>query len=96
MKVKQPSVKQLKQKIIELEAQLAFRIPAAMEALEKASERHMMASACILRITALGGREIVEPVAIRDGLSQESIIALQNDLKRSWVITTIRKPKGVD
>lgn len=53
-----------------------------------------MASAAILTITGLGGRVIVAPVAIRDGLSAATIAAIKADLQRSYDLATLMQPKG--
>ncbi len=91
--MKQPTKADLQRKIVELEAQIASRCTWASRELEDASTAKMGASAVILTITALGGRQIVKPVAIRDGLSPESIKALQVDLVRSFESATDLKPK---
>lgn len=59
---------ELERKIADLEAQLTCRYRYAGKELEKAGDC-LTGSAAILRVTALGGREIVAPVAILDGLS---------------------------
>ena len=51
-----------------------------------------MASGVILELTALGGKEIIPPVMIRDGLSQATIKAIQNDLCRSFELATLVNP----
>lgn len=43
----------------------------------------MMASAVVIRITALGGREICAPFAVTDGLALETIEKLKSDIRRS-------------
>jgi len=75
--------KVLKQKVIDLEAQMIHRYAFACKEIEKAGNV-LTASAAVLSITALGGKEIVAPVAIRDGLSIETIEAIKKDLQRSY------------
>ena len=82
---------QLEREIIELKAQLTPTYHYASKALEKASTDHLMASGALLQLTALGGRELISPVVIRDGLSPEAIKALQEDLKRSYALSTLYK-----
>ena len=53
-----------------------------------------MGSAVILTITLLGGRGIVPPVAISNGLSEVTVEALKADLVRSFNYMTELKPKG--
>lgn len=74
----------------ELRAQLAGTLGAAFDAMPKAAECH--GSAVILTLTALGGREIVPPVAIRDGLSPATVTAIQEDLRRSFELATLVSP----
>jgi len=76
----------------ELTAQLASTAHFAAAEIKKLGTDRIMGSAVILELSVLGGRT-VHPVAIRDGLSPETIAALVNDLKRSYDIATIFKPK---
>lgn len=62
--------------------------------LEKASVKHLTASGVIITLTALGGREIVGPTLIRDGLSEETVKALRADMVRSYKSAIELKPKG--
>lgn len=82
----------LQRRVMELESQLASRAAAASAELGKAGDV-LMGSAVILHLVALGGREIVAPVAIRDGLSAETIAAIRADLRRSYDLATLHKPK---
>ena len=66
----------------------------ADKGLDKASTDHLMASGVILTLTVLGGRELVPPVMIRDGLSHELIAALRADLLRSYELANLFKPKS--
>lgn len=81
---------ELEQRVIDLESQLIHRYEAAKKELDKTGES-LHASAAVLRITGLGGREIVSPVAILNGLSKESIEALKRDLQRSFDSATHTK-----
>lgn len=80
---KQKTYAELKQKVIDLEAQLAFRYKVAPAELDKTGDC-LMASAAVLTISALGGRVIVPPIAIINGLSQETIHELKKDISRSF------------
>lgn len=77
-------------RVAELKAQLASTLGAAFDAMPKAADCH--GSAVILTLTALGGREIVPPVAIRDGLAPATVAALQDDLRRSFELATMVSP----
>ena len=83
----------LARRVMELEAQLASTCAHASREVEKAGDL-LMASAAVLTISALGGRVIVKPVAIRDGLSPATIAALKADLARSYDLATMTKPKA--
>ena len=93
-KPKKPTHKELERQVLELKAQLAFSYAFASSDIEKAGADHMMASGVLLQLTALGGPEIIKPVVIRDGLSDETIEALKKDLVRSYELATVHKPKG--
>lgn len=82
----------LERKIIELEAQLAYVYAAVSKDIHKTGDC-LTASGVLVRLTALGGREIVKPFVIRDGLSEETINALKKDLQRSYELATLQKPK---
>jgi hypothetical protein len=51
-----------------------------------------MGSGVILSMTFLGGKEVFEPVMIRNGLSKETIEAIKADLVRSFEYATEMKP----
>ena len=83
---------QLKRRIYELEAQLIHNYHFSTREIEKCSSDHFMASAVIIEITALGGRQLINPTSISDGLSAETIKALKADFKRSFEQKTEFKP----
>lgn len=83
-KKKGPTKAELARKVKELEAQLASSYHFASATLDKAESPALMASAVIVELTALGGRELIHPVAIRGGLSPETIAALRKDIARSY------------
>lgn len=99
MKTKKPRTTraQLRRRVQELEAQLVHVYHFADATLGRASMPHCMGSAVIVQLTALGGQEIINPVAIRDGLSDETIEALRADIRRSYeraVELAPRDPEG--
>lgn len=83
----------LQRENMELRAQLAHVYHFASAELHKAGDC-LMGSGVLVQLHALGGREIVNPVVIRDGLSPDTIEALRRDLVRSYQGATIFKPKG--
>ena len=82
LKPKKPSRADLERKIKELTAQLPSTYHFANGTID-ATER-LMGSAVILELTGLGGKQMIVPVAIRDGLSPETIAALRADIARSY------------
>lgn len=95
-KAKKPTRAALQRKILELEAQLASSCHFAAATLHTASDAHLMASGCLVQLTAIGGRDLIVPVMIRNGLSQDTIKALRADIARSWDWATEMKPKRED
>lgn len=83
----------LQREVMELKAQLAAMYHFASAELHKAG-KGLMGSGALLRLHALGGRELIVPVVIRDGLSDETIAALQRDIARSYASAVELKPKG--
>jgi hypothetical protein len=80
--IKQKTRKELERRILELEAQGALTLKSSIKAIDKAGEP-LFASACIVHITALGGREILPPFAIYDGLSKATIDCFKTDLQKT-------------
>ena len=87
-------IRELERQLMEAKAQQIHNYHFASHDLEKLGITHCMASAVIVTFTVLGGRT-VGPVAIRDGLSEATIKALQEDMRRSFDQATAFKPKGV-
>lgn len=92
-KTKGPNKAALARKVTELEGQLASSYHFADANLHKAGDA-LMASGVLVTLTALGGREIINPIVIRDGLSPATIAALRADIERSFALATAFKPKG--
>jgi hypothetical protein len=91
---KDAQIVELTRKLRESDAGHAHRYYFSCEEINGASTDHLMASGVVLTLTALGGREIIAPVLIHDGLSKETIEALKADLRRSFGLVTRFKPKG--
>ena len=86
----------LARQCMELKSQLVHQYHFAQQAIDKASVERMMGSGVILTLTALGGKELVEPVMIKDGLSPETIVAIKRDLYRSYDLAIACRPYPVD
>jgi hypothetical protein len=65
----------------------------AEAAVSKLTTKAYTTSGVILTLESLGGKMLVEPVIIRDGLSDELILALRRDLYRSYELATLLKPR---
>ena len=85
-------IKQLERKNQELQAQLAYQHHFVSNNLDSLNIDKMTGSAVILELRVLGGAESIGPVAIRDGLSDETIAAIKVDLARSFELCTVFKP----
>lgn len=90
------------QRIAELERKLQEALAGQVHnyhfadaGLDKASTQHLMGSGVVITLTVLGGRELIPPTMLRDGLSNELIAALRADFVRSYELATMYKPKGV-
>lgn len=96
MKSKKPTYAELERKLQEALAARVQNYCFSSVALDQASKDYLMGSGVILTLTAIGGRNICEPVLIMDGLSNETITALRADLCRSYKVAVELKPKGVE
>tara|TARA_R110000868_G_scaffold322391_9_gene583322 strand:- start:3119 stop:3418 length:300 start_codon:yes stop_codon:yes gene_type:complete len=73
----------LEQELFDLRAQLSHTYNLSYKKLSDASQDKLYASGVVLQLTALGGREIIPPVLIRDGLTLETINQLRYEIERS-------------
>ena len=89
--MKKPTYSQLERKIKELQALSA---PYLFDAFKNIDKTEAMASAVVIQITALGGREIVAPFAICDGLSPATIEALKADILKTMRMSHFETPKN--
>lgn len=86
----------LQRKVAELTAQLASTYHFASAELNKAGTDRLMGGGLLITMHALGGREVMTPVVIRDGLSADTIAALQRDILRSYEGAILFKPQGAN
>lgn len=89
-------IAELERQLLEAKAAQAHVYFHAEARLDRAGTDHMKASGVLLTLTELGGREICQPVLIRDGLSAETIAAIKSDLARSYKEAIGCKPRGAD
>ena len=88
-------IKKLKRENLELQAGMAFSYHTADMEIHKTNTKTRMGSGVLLQLSAIGGKDIINPVMIRDGLSDETIECLKKDIARSYELTTMFKPKGI-
>ena len=93
-KKKKPTRAELELRLAHMEAQLASTYHFADANIERASQQHFTASGVVLELTAYNGKEIIPPVMIKDGLSDETIEAIRADLARSYDLAVMFKPQG--
>lgn len=96
IKPKKPTRAELVRKILELNAQLIHVYHFADQYLDNIRPGSYVGSGVLLQLSAIGGREIIPPVMIKDGLSTETIAAIRRDLARSYAEMTVFQPKGVE
>lgn len=78
----------------ELRAQMTSTYVFAAKDLTKTGTDTLMGSGVLVRLTALGGRDLVPPFVIRDGLHPDTIGALRADVVRSYEAALSIKPRG--
>ena len=92
--VQNQRIEELENKLRSAEAYQVHKLHFASYALDKVSTDRMGGSGVIISITSLNGKPIVDPTVISDGLSPETIAALQADMRRSFEERMELKPKG--
>ena len=85
----------LERRLREEEAHQIHNYHFGSAALGAANMAKMQGSSVIITVSGLGGRIIVGPTAILNGLSDETIAALKADMARSFEYATELKPEGV-
>jgi hypothetical protein len=73
---------QLQRQIIELQAQMRHSHVSALSEINKCGDS-LFSSAAVLQITGLGGRVILGPISIANGLSENTIQCIKDDIKLS-------------
>lgn len=89
-------IAELERQLKETKAALVHNHHFVSMELHKFSTTRCSGSGVVLELSILGGKRAIEPILIRDGLSPETIEALQADLRRSYLRTTELRPKGVE
>lgn len=91
--MKKKTYKELERALLEAQGSTLLSYKFAYEKLDKLSTDYLMGSGILLQLTGIGGRELINPVLIRDGLSKETIEFIKKDLKRSSELTELFKIK---
>lgn len=94
-KTPKPSRAQLESKIAALEAQLLSTVINAASEITALAKKDYTASAMIVTIKGLDGRELLKPVGINDGLSKETLAALHADIIRTYGLKTAYPPAAL-
>ena len=89
--MKKPTYKQLEIMLTEALASSPIRYSSAHSNLKNASIDRLMGSGVLVSLQFIGGKNIVEPLLIRDGLSNETIESLKKDIVRSNDLATMFK-----
>lgn len=82
----------LQRKNLELGASMASVYNAASIGVQKADRVRTLASAVVVQMHYLGGTAVCPPFALVDGLSDETITALLNDITYSHEMAIRLKP----
>jgi len=85
-------VKQLESKLFESEAYQIHRLYFADKEVKNLTTDKFMGGGVILTVHSLGGKELVGPVLISDGLSDDTIQGLRKDFSRSFERRIVLKP----
>lgn len=84
MKELQAKIKKLENELVQNKAHDIFTLKLAHENVAKCTTKRFMASGVIIRIQALNGSDLAESFLIQDGLSDETIAAIQADIMRTY------------
>ena len=89
--MKKLTYKQLEFKLAEALASSPTRYNIAYGNIKNANIDKLMGSGVLITIQYIGGKNIIDPVLIRDGLSNETIEAIKSDIKRSCDLAVMHK-----
>lgn len=88
----QNKISELQNKLFVSEASQLHNLHFASADIQKASSSKMQGSGIILSIKASNGTDIVKPTRIVNGLSQETISAIKEDLRKAYEYAIELKP----
>lgn len=91
---KKKTYKQLQIENEVLKAQLPCWLHKAHNDLLKCGVDRFMASGLIISVTSLNGEQIVIPFMCADGLEQQTIEALQGQIKKTQALQELSKVRG--
>ena len=89
--MKKLTYKQLELKLAEALASSPTRYNIVYGNLKNANIDKLMGSGVLITVQGIGGKHIIDPVLIRDGLSSETVEAIKNDIKRSYDLSVLYK-----
>jgi len=82
----QEEIRALRAEVRMLRAQDVMAINNAIREIKRLTQDRFMASGVIMSFTDLRGKELVEPVLVQDGLSDDTISSIKDDLERTMKI----------
>lgn len=88
------TIADLRFQLKEAQAYQVHNLHFVSSAIEKFTTEYLFGGGVMLELTALGGKRKTSPVIIRDGLSPETVAAIQEDLRRSYKDAIRLKPVG--
>ncbi len=90
---KDEAIAELQRKLTEAEAYHIHRLHFFSAELDKFTTKKLAGSAVVITLKVLGGKLSTDPVAISNGLSDDTIAAIRRDLLRSYEERSQFKPK---
>ena len=90
-----PTKKELKRQVVTEKAFQVHNYHFASMAAETLNKERFLGSGFVITIHAMNGKELLGPVAIRDGFSPFTIESLQREFRDSYELATLFKPKGL-
>ncbi len=85
----------LKRKLFEMKAGAVSNAHFVLPKLKKLGKETMMGSSVIIQFSTLGNKIDIMPISIADGLSKETIDALEKDIRRNFEHITCYHPDGL-
>lgn len=82
-------IRELEAREAALKSQLSSTLVAAFENIAKCGKDKYMGSGVIISVKKLDSTDVVSPFTLRDGMSEDLIYALRNDICKSFELGTL-------